>query len=226
MMHHLWQWLQRVEVDPAHAMDSLPLDVLSRKGPDLEDWFVVDGQGRLHTPLTALRRDHRAHVRVDGKPLVQLDLSHCQPLLVIAYLLDLERRGKNGDIDKEKRGSRGDGAITTLYVDKIPSSEVSDYVSLCQSGTLYSVLADATGLTRDVAKNQFIQAIYNRPTKVHIYPAGLAFRERFPSLWAAIAALNGVEHGALPRAMQRLESDIVIGLACGRIARERPTCPS
>src|SRR5262249_39191973 len=45
-------------------------------------WLYTDPYGRVHTPITSLKRELRSCLLVNGKPLVDIDLKCSQPLLL------------------------------------------------------------------------------------------------------------------------------------------------
>jgi hypothetical protein len=46
-------------------------------------FFVKDATaGRIHTNVTGLKRDSRAALRLEGEPLVEIDMVNCQPFLL------------------------------------------------------------------------------------------------------------------------------------------------
>lgn len=222
-------WLDRLDIDPTHTADNLPLAVLQTNPLQ---WFVEDQNGRLHTPLTALDRVYRRFVTVAGKRLVQADVSHCQPLLLAALLVGRNGASRNGagaaDGTTGKTGE-GERKRETFYVvtlsDAGLNDELADYVRLCAEAKLYDVLAELTGQSRDRAKKQLLAALYDRPHNLFRYRAGRAFAARFPLIWAAVEAIHREGRGRLARELQRLESDIVVRLSAGRLADEFPDLP-
>lgn len=88
---HLREQLSRVRIDAGRArkvLDNLPmsLDAKAANASCLErlvdqEWFFKqDRFGRVHHNITCLKRELRACLRVDGSPLVELDISNSQPL--------------------------------------------------------------------------------------------------------------------------------------------------
>jgi hypothetical protein len=45
-------------------------------------WLVADAYGRVHTPITSLPRELRKCLKVNGSPLVNIDLRNSQPLFL------------------------------------------------------------------------------------------------------------------------------------------------
>jgi hypothetical protein len=80
-----------LEVSP-DGPDVLPLARICAR----DFFFTVCEQGRVHTNLTNLAREHRQYLRVGGRLLWAMDVTNCQPLL-----LGLTLANKNALLEQE-----------------------------------------------------------------------------------------------------------------------------
>jgi hypothetical protein len=106
-------WQRRLQVDRQAADAILPAIPRKRSGKLTQDEyhdvlrqplerlangdvvFKVDAQGRCHTGVTAIKRELRAALRYDGAPLVEVDVSCCQPLLMYPLAYRYLSAGRN-----------------------------------------------------------------------------------------------------------------------------------
>lgn len=199
----LEKWHRRVEVLPhAPADEHHTLSALI----DGERRFKPCDQGRLHTNIANLPAQYRQFIRLEGRELKAVDIATSQPLLLGVLL---SRRESNP------------GVLCC------PSSDESLRVFLddCLQGVVYDRVCDLTGYSRDDVKGLFLAVIYGHPdhmgTKV-----GAAVEKLYPAVFRAVVDLNSeLGHGGLPRLLQRLESQVMIQQAAGRLLREKPSMP-
>jgi hypothetical protein len=155
--------------------------LLNARTPYLE----VDAYHRVHTPVTSLKRELRGCLTIGGKPLVSLDISNCQPLLLSHLVLQGWGEGGGGvgaalGLTKRKRAVHPMSTIPeipTLNLDNTDSYEntvegvsciippdVRLFASLCKRGRIYEYFVEhsRTPTTREKIKRQILQAIYGR----------------------------------------------------------------
>lgn len=101
---HLFEWLGRVKLDWQPALEAIQaMDFSEAKlSPDEmqelnlqlvqsiidNHWeFTVCDYGRVHTNVTRLAKDIRQLLKIDGKPLIALDVANSQPLILYVALL-------------------------------------------------------------------------------------------------------------------------------------------
>ena len=187
----------RLTVEVGHADDCIQLAWLAAGDP----YTIVDKTaGRLHTPLTALPRVLRHHVLADGERLVQVDMSHAQPLLLGAFLVG--HGVETGDVSERRKREKRDPICWQNRVNKL---ELATYLGHCCRGELYDLLAERAGVGRNRAKRELLSALYDSPENLYRYRAGLAFAKSFPSVWAAVVQVHEeFGRGHLARELQRL----------------------
>jgi hypothetical protein len=81
--------LDLLKGDPNYEVNKIPPQQIASK-----DWsFSVCRYGRVHTDLTQCPREVRPALRVDGQPLVEVDVANSQPLFLALLLINYRRRG-------------------------------------------------------------------------------------------------------------------------------------
>ncbi len=184
----------------------------------------VDDTGRFYTSLTSLWKKHRHLLRIQNEPLVEIDVSACQPLML------------------------------SLMVEPFVSmSECIRFRELTESGSLYDKIAEFTGRPRDRAKRGFLSFLCadiprngfqdRRPTKVSLRALILAwFKQRFPEIADYLIDTKSSEQSRMKMNteirreagkktsayaitafdMQRLEAEIMIEGVCAQFMKQHP----
>jgi hypothetical protein len=199
------------------------------------DSIIVDPIGRrVHSLITRTSSHVRPLLRLDGKPVAEVDVANSQPLLLAALFLAQEH-GSGGSTRRGRRGGGGEGGgvalplcgTNALYV--VPAlhmlyqpDELANYLAVVEAGQLYDVLAADAGINRDQAKKaMFRDVLFGQP-----YVNGKvtrAFGRRWPSLLAAIReAKRRFGYKVISHALQRLESTIILDHVCPRLLAELP----
>ena len=192
---------------------------------------IVDRYGRVHTPLTNLRRVVRPALRIHGQELVEVDVSNAQPLLlgfIVAKffagdwsLAQIKRLGSACDLSDPFNGMGFTRWSTNLPPD------LRDYLETCERGEFYGALADAWGLPcqSPKEKNEIKRLVFKhvlfgrvRQGKRHWE----AFRRLWPSVAIALQLIKHGDHGTSARACQRIESQLMISGVVQRFLREHP----
>lgn len=141
-----------------------------------EDWyFVADRQGRVHHNVSCLKRELRQFLRVDGEPLVELDISNSQPLFCgLTYFIWLKNGCSFADLHssdplsgalrlneehlelliatrsylsstKKQKEGKGKGIPLRCPPLGIVNNDAMRYLVLCEQGQLYEYLAEKAG---------------------------------------------------------------------------------
>lgn len=157
--------------------------------------------GRHFTPFTNLPRELRGFLRINGKPLVELDIRNSQPLIFARKLL-------------------------AVFRDELPA-DVAHYIELVQKGTFYaaiSQLIEAAGeqVDPDVLKSSFFAKVFFSAETVN-YRWRQLFAERFPHISSAITAMKLHDYRHLSRQLMRMESDLIVRTIAARLYRENVT---
>ncbi|MBY0375639.1 MAG: hypothetical protein K2Q23_16705, partial [Bryobacteraceae bacterium] len=222
VFRHLRANLERVTIELEEALewlsgiDGVESDYAAAIGISNEDFRGTDPDryGRLHTNITNLRYGLRAYLRIDGKPLVCLDVKNSQPLILAGMLLD-------------------------DYRDRPMPDDVKRFVRLTQEGQFYDELMGRLGWSPDdrkLFKKAFFRYLFGRNR-----PAGMPWRnsrvtrlvraiERaFPNVAAFIARSKEGDgpkaHAKLAHRLLRRESDIILHGAVRSLMGSRPDAP-
>ena len=190
--------------------------VLSISSVIQKDWrFSRCRAGRLHYGITNLAKVVRRKLRYHGEPLVEADVSGCQPLIA-ATLYDEDRASQ---IERES------------YLESILAGRF--YEDL---GFLAGYQGEREKMKRDVLKWVFFGGKTRTDTAgiVLDHPLWTAFRDRFPILSRKlIFSKSQIVHpnpykgdSALAIRLQGTESAIFIGRILNRLAREYPNVPA
>ncbi len=158
-------------------------------------WLREDpNTGRLFHNVTSMPKALRAHLLIDQRPVVEIDVSCCQPFLMATlYREDCQEREKL--LQLTSRGWFYEHLLSLLP--EKPQAELR-----------------AQG--RDVLKKR-VQVIINDRLRPTPSPLLSAFQQEFPVLAGRIAEIKAEDHARLPLMLQKAEADIVIGRVLPRI---------
>jgi len=154
--------------------------------------------GRVFTNITNFPREVRQYLRLDERALTEVDISACQPLLLIQLY-------QNGEPEKEK------------YLQLVLSGQF--YEGLDRR------LAKPYGPEgRDDLKQKALTWLFDtsRPTRTKLCQS---FVEMFPVLYAEILKFKEPNYLALAHRLQKDESTIVIKGAVRKIMMSSPNIP-
>jgi len=211
--------LARIDVDPDHACY-----ICSAIQHGDHAGVKVDAFGyRVHSIVTRTDAEIRPYLRIDGKPLVELDIANSQPL-ILAIALKSPDTWTTYIASGQHIGGGGAGSSPVeVLLPAIPVEELRGFTRLCENGELYEFLM-AQGEFDDreeVKRLLFRDVLFGKPcvngpmTKVFArhWPACLEFLRETKRAYG---------HKAVAQALQRLESAIIIDGVCGRLVREHP----
>ena len=183
------------------------------------------------------------HLRYDGKPLWQVDVSACQPLIASVLVRDpnwlhadeeyscYEEGIKTLEGDGERgRGGRPIYVMTPLLSSSPEYTSVSELVKMCSDGRVYEHFVHKLGFPLDHAnrnwvKKQLIQVLCGQDYLVDETAVGRALKREFPAFCEGLRRMKVGDHSRASHLLQRAESYAVIVKACGRMMRERPRVP-
>jgi hypothetical protein len=123
-------------------------------------FYKVDNtSGRFHSNVTNCTRGFRPYLRVNGEPLVNLDVKNCQPYLSTIILTDPLK----ASTFTENRAFAM--VLQTLKVSQ--NEDVINYISLVINGTFYEYLmkefaAEGLHLDRSETKKQVLRILFAR----------------------------------------------------------------
>ena len=186
--------------------------------------FSVSSTGRVFNSITGMKRELRhAALRLDGRPVMAVDIVSAQPAFVVAILAPAN--GVQGPCRYIERPFAAPCLPSLGCLGKHPAKELDsiyEYSDLVFSGKFYEELQTATGIgDRDEVKRLFMRDIL---AKKGNYPSQFedVFRERFPVVHACIRQFNKGNHAALINHLQRLESWLVVEQVAPRLLGHVP----
>jgi len=165
--------------------------------------FQVDGfSHRIHTNLTQLKTELRAYLRVDGQPLVEIDIKNSQPLFI-------------GLAAKEK------GVVDERYLE-LCQQDLYQY--LADKGGW-----DRKRVKQQLTQQALFASNYHDAQRS---PVKMLFDSEFPRIAEFIRRQkvgkktdqNPKPWNKLAELAQRKEADFVISKVCDRIRQENPKC--
>lgn len=185
--------------------------------------------GRFHSNVTNCPKGFRPYLRVNGEPLVNIDVKNCQPYLSTIILTD---PGKASAFTENAAFAM---LLQTLKVSH--KEDVKNYIKLVINGQLYEYLMqeyDREGLHLDRAetKRQVLRILFARnrsPKDETNRKARQIFKSRFPMVHKIFSKVRGHDKGdrfsnysRFAILLQRIESHLILDVVLKRIYRELP----
>jgi hypothetical protein len=192
-------------------------------------WKIDQTSGRFHSNVTNMNKDLRPFLRVDEKPLCNIDIKNSQPFLSTILLTN---PGKVSWMTKNP--------AFALLLESLKVSmnlDVKNYISLVVSGGIYEHLMaefakEGLVLTRKETKVQMLRILFarNRSPKDETNKKCRAiFKDRFPTVHRIFAKVRGNETGdkftsfsRFAILLQRIESYLILDRILKRVYRELP----
>lgn len=193
-------------------------------------YFSIDKtSGRFHSNVTNLAKGLRPYLRVNGEPLVNIDVKNSQPYLSTIILTN------PGKVSWMTENSAFALLLQSLKVSL--NEDVKNYINLVVSGQLYEFLMnefarEGLKLTRDETKIQMLRILFarNRMPKEGINrQCRQVFKKAFPTVYRKFNKVRGRERGdkfhnfkRFAILLQRIESYLMLDVILKRIYRELP----
>jgi len=145
--------------------------------------------GRVFNNVTNLPRGLRPFLRIDGRPLAEIDISASQPLLLSQLYAP----------DEWERLEYLEMVLSGQFYERLNAKLVKPYK------------------TRDDIKEGVFREVFFGRIRPHPRPLSLVFSEMFPVLSQKVVEAKTPHYKALSHRLQRAESEIVIQGAVGRL---------
>ncbi|MHA8097656.1 hypothetical protein U8591_10995 [Aquirufa antheringensis] len=172
-----------------------------------KDWSIrFDKNGRLHTNLSMLPSRFRKCITFDGKPLLGVDVSNTQPLL-LASLCDtnwLYTLIKRGTIQVEEQLFKEFKA----HIESNPV-DLSIYKEIVKDGKFYEhMMTLYPEFSRKVIKLNILKIINDRGTSTTYNREMVrgAFIETFPTIYKLLELLKSVTYKQSSKLLMQVES--------------------
>lgn len=191
---------------------------------------------RLHTNITNMAKDLRGFLRVNGKPLVNIDIKNSQPYLSTLLLTHPEQVACF---------AKDDELAKLLKEIKIPKSpDIAHYIELVTTGGIYEFLMvefskEGLILTRTETKGQVLRILYAKnwmPKNPENRLARIIFKVNFPTVHKVFSKIRGkgkdgknwnfnnkfLTYRRFAILLQRIESHLVLDVIMKRVYKEWP----
>lgn len=210
---------------------------------------IDDNVGRFHSNLTNIKREIRNHITYDGQKLVNVDIKNSQPLFSTLLLQKsfyqnqpallnffsfptfLQLLLPPSSINTSNHSSNTTIIMLVESLKKITDKGFGEYESYVNSGEFYKKLAKAVYPTLPFDKQNMKNMVFtilfsnNRFMGQEGAKPKRDFRDAFPNVYEVFRLIKVNNHRALAHLLQRIESNVIIGAAASRIAKERPNLP-
>lgn len=215
--------------------------------------FKFTGSGhRFYSPLTNMPKELRKCLLYDGKPLVGVDVSNCQPYLFpILFRESFWANYYRGDepqpektlkfkelgIYKEEREINIYTIIKSIKTFKTlygKDFENIKFFKLVLDGGIYEYMESRFKryypeifVDRKVTKVEALKILYSDPVKHFLkeYDSCRLFKEYFPEVYPVLNAIRSKDYKVLPLILQNLESYLIIDIICKAISKKYPHIP-
>ena len=193
-------------------------------------FYKVDNtSGRFHSNVTNCPKGFRPYFRVNGEPLVNIDVKNCQPYLSTIILTD-----------PIKASGFTENPAFAMVLQSLKVSHKQDvrkYISLVVNGNFYEYLmnefaASGLHLDRSATKRQVLRILFARnraPKNETNRKAREVFKKCFPTVHRIFNKVRGTAKGdkfhsfkRFAILLQRMESYLMLDLVVKRIRREMP----
>ncbi|MCU0473398.1 MAG: hypothetical protein MUC93_08545 [Bacteroidales bacterium] len=181
-------------------------------------------EGRFHSNITNMKRELRQYLRVNNKPLTNIDIKNSQPYLstiILTYPSKVAGLAKNMALSM---------LLQSLKVSQ--NEDVKHYIKLVADGLFYENLMQEFSLTRDETKIQVLRILFapNRLPKNGINKkCRLIFKDRFPTVHRIFSKVRGRDQGTKFENSNRfaillatIESYLMLDVIMKRIYKELP----
>ena len=193
-------------------------------------FYSIDStSGRFHSNATNCPKGFRPYLRVNGEPLVNIDVKNCQPYLSTIILTNP---------GKASAYTENPAFVMLLQTLKVSHKEdVKKYISLVINGNFYEHLMtefarEGLHLDRPETKRQVLRILFARnrtPKDATNRKARDIFKSCFPTVHRIFSKVRGSNRGdkftsfkRFAILLQRIESYLMLDVVLKRIYRELP----
>jgi hypothetical protein len=204
---------------------------------------VDDNVGRFHSNLANIKRELRNFITYDGQKLVNVDIKNSQPLFSTLLLSrDFWRQGTSfmnifdipSAISLLSNSCRSSLIIIIMIVKSLDRSDIqliNNYTYSVASGEFYKHMSDILHPGAPFVKQRMKEMIFTVFFSSHRFigqPGAKdkrLFAQFFPDIYRLFSLIKKNNHTTLSHILQRIESQIIVQNAPGRIAKENPNLP-
>lgn len=202
-------------------------------------YFHVDyTAGRLHTNLTALKKELRPYISYAGEVLVSVDVVSSQPFLIANVLLNpyfYERSNRDnlcyhdtwGSIKKEidivevRKHIMNLSSDAELFRQDVQDDFYTAFMNRVRQG------GEGIDLTRDDMKKAVFLVLYSDNKFIHQEGAYFKriFKDIYPTVYALLAAYKKWSSRSLPVIIQHIESKVILSGVAKHISKRKKQVP-
>lgn len=248
---------EEIEVEAKKIIDTcegykLIIEFIAAGNWGYKNIVVDEFAGRLHAPLTWLKKELRSFLTYKGQKLVNIDIKNCQPYLVTVLLdpvfwspvpesgssiIRLQEINPSLYYELSNYPTYSTCIILPL-LENLPrhASRANQYKQLVCSGTFYEYFQKELlkGLptdhshkfqSRDKVKKAVLTLLNCENQLSEHYTSSRLFAHLFPEIDNIISFIKTVDNAYLACVLQRVESHTVLKEICKEIANERPQLP-
>jgi hypothetical protein len=204
---------------------------------------VDDNVGRFHSNLANIKRELRNFITYDGQKLVNVDIKNSQPLFSTLLLSrDFWRQDSSfmnifdipSAISLLSNSSHSHMIIIIMIVKSLERTDIQQfnyYTSMVASGEFYKHMSEILYPQAPFVKQRMKEMIFtvffssNRFIGQPGAKDKRMFARYFPDIYRLFSIIKRNDHTALSHILQRIESQIIVQNASGRIAEENPRLP-
>ncbi|WDF47424.1 hypothetical protein PQ459_02815 [Chryseobacterium sp. KACC 21268] len=225
--------------DPYRAYARRLIPVLKVKNKQFE--LTIDRTaGRLHTPLTQLKKELRQFLRYDNKKLVSIDIKNSQPYLsTILFNNEAFNKNKMGEKIKMYNNIDYNQSPINLYYDsenKLPE-DVEKYIKQVVSGKFYEefselliedgLLPDGITDSRKYAKTVAFRTLFSPNSHKNIVKEIQLFAKLYPKVYENFAFVKQGrdKYNTLACLLQNIEAELILKTICEDISEQLPYAP-
>ena len=200
--------------------------------------------GRLHSPLTQLKKELRPFLTYDGQKLVSIDIKNSQPYLsTILFNKDAFERNKVGQKIKlykrnvnesfysyapnsfTKMEKKGEPSDIALYIQHVASGEF--YEEFAKILIQEDLIPETEKDIRKYAKNIAFRTLFSPNRHRQFVKEIQLFEKTYPNVYKNFAFIKKGfrEHNTLACLLQNIEAEIVLKVICKEIAKTFPKAP-
>lgn len=224
--------------DPYRAFNRRLIPALKIKNKQF-DLTIDRTVGRLHTPLSQLKKELRPFLRYDDKKLVSIDIKNSQPYLsTLFFNKKAFKRNKMGDkiklyndIDYNK------SPIALHYVsNKLPPKDIDTYIKQVISGKFYEEFSDRLTeenlLPKDLqdsrkyTKTIAFRTLFSPNSHKRYVKEIQLFEKIYPNVYENFAFIKCEDnYNTLACVLQNIEAELILKTICVEISKQYPDAP-
>lgn len=164
---------------------SLMLHMINRGDFNVNTWST----GRVGNEFCSVERVNRQYLRLDGKPLIEIDITNCQPLLATILF---------------KR----------YFVNVELPSDLLKMIETCENGMFYEDIMDFLQVSisdREDFKQKFFELFF-APNYGNESKLLKGFKTLYPEVYVALHEIKSVYYKQFARDLQGIESTIIFNV--------------